>query len=164
MKRIIFTAMTMIVMLSLYASAAEMKKPAAMPDHGIFAPADLKWMDAPALLPAGAKLAVLEGDPFKPGPFTMRLKMPAGYKIQPHWHPTVEHVTVVSGSFHIGMGDKFDETGGVEMTPGTFGFLAPKMHHFAWATEETVIQLHGSGPWKLIYLNPADDPSKMQKK
>jgi hypothetical protein len=163
MKRI--WLMAILVMLPLYLTAAEMQKPAAaMPDHGIFALGDTKWGDAPPVLSAGAKLAVLEGDPSKPGPYTMRLKVPAGYRIQPHWHTGIEHVTVISGSFHIGMGDKFDETAGTLMSPGTFGFLPPKMHHFAWASEETVIQLHGTGPWEMIYVNPADDPGKMQKK
>jgi quercetin dioxygenase-like cupin family protein len=132
-------------------------------DHGLFVPADIKWMDAPNALPSGAKLAVLEGNPFNPGLYTMRLSMPAGYKIPPHWHTKVEHVTVVSGTFNLGMGEKFDQSKGSSMPAGTFGFLPPQMRHFAWTSEETVIQLHGEGPWEINYVNPSDDPRKAGK-
>jgi anti-sigma factor ChrR (cupin superfamily) len=132
-------------------------------EHGLFTPGDIKWTDAPAALPPGAKLAVLEGDPTKKGLYTMRLQMPDGYKIPPHHHLQVEHVTVISGTFNLGMGEKFDETAGNEMPAGTFGFLPPTMKHFAWAKGETVIQLHGMGPWEIIYVNPADDPRHLKK-
>jgi hypothetical protein len=129
-------------------------------DHGVFPPGAITWQDGPPSLPKGAKLAVLEGDPTKPGLFTMRLWMPAGYQIMPHWHPAVEHVTVVSGTFHVGMGDTFEANKAGALPVGTFAFLAPKMHHFAWADGETVIQLHGEGPWQINYLDPANDPRK----
>ena len=132
-------------------------------EHGLFTPGDIKWTDAPAALPPGAKLAVLEGDPTKKGLYTMRLQMPDGYKIRPHHHLQVEHVTVISGIFNLGMGEKFDETAGHEMPAGTFGFLPTTMKHFAWAKGETVIQLHGMGPWEIIYVNPADDPRHLKK-
>lgn len=124
----------------------------------IYVPADVRWKDGPAALPPGAKLAVLEGDPAKDGFFTMRLLLPDGFKIPPHTHPKVEHVTVISGVFNLGMGEKFDENGGHAMPAGTFGFWPAGMKHFAWAKGETVIQLHGLGPWTINYLNPADDP------
>jgi anti-sigma factor ChrR (cupin superfamily) len=129
-------------------------------DHGLFKPGDLKWMDAPNALPAGAKLAVLEGDPFKPGLYTMRLQMPDGYKIPPHYHKQFEHVTVVSGSFNLGMGETFDDKAGQPMPAGTFGFLPPGMRHYAWSKGETVIQLHGMGPWEIVYVSASDDPRK----
>jgi quercetin dioxygenase-like cupin family protein len=129
-------------------------------DHGIFAPDSIQWQSGPGSLPAGAKFAVMEGDPTKEGLFTMRLSAPDGYKIPPHSHPAVEHVTVISGTFNIGMGDKFDESKLSPMTAGTFGFLAPKMNHFAMAKGDTVIQLHGVGPWQINYVNLADDPRK----
>jgi hypothetical protein len=160
-----------VTILACIASAAGLAQtpakkeapPAALPDHGLFRPADVKWMDAPNALPSGAKLAVLEGDPFKPGLYTMRLQTPDGYKIPPHFHKRVEHVTVVSGTFNLGMGDKFDDKAGQAMPAGTFGFLPPMMKHFAWATGETVIQLHGMGPWEIVYVNPADDPRGAKK-
>ncbi|HVT02738.1 MAG TPA: cupin domain-containing protein [Thermoanaerobaculia bacterium] len=131
---------------------------ASAADHGVFTPGDIKWMDAPNALPPGAKLAVLEGNPFEPGLYTMRLQMPAGYRIPPHWHSKDEHVTVVSGTFNLGMGQKFDAKAATAMPAGTFGFLGPNMKHFAFASEPTVIQLHGEGPWGIYYVNDADDP------
>src|SRR5215471_18528238 len=121
---------------------------------------DLNWGPAPAVLPAGAQLAVLEGNPMQPGPYTMRLKMPDGYKIPPHHHHAREHVTVISGELHVGMGDKFDDTKMNSFSPGAFAYLEPTVHHYASAKGETVIQLHGQGPWQIIYVNPADNPQK----
>lgn len=118
------------------------------------------WGPAPAILPAGATLAVLEGDPTKPGRYTMRLSMPANYRIPPHTHKAWEHVTVLEGSFNVGMGARFDAAGGVELKAGSFGALPPGMQHFAWTTAPAVIQLHGEGPWGLTYVNPADDPTR----
>jgi quercetin dioxygenase-like cupin family protein len=118
----------------------------------------VQWGPAPAMLPAGATLAVLEGDPTKPGVFTMRLHMPEGYRIPPHYHPAWEHVTVISGMLMVGMGDTFDEGQMKSLTVGSFGAIPPRMHHYAMAHGETVIQLHGTGPWRLVYLNKADDP------
>ncbi len=144
--------------------ASAKKETATKPaDHGLFTPGDIKWVDAPNALPAGAKLAVLEGNPFQPGPYTMRLKMPDGYQIMPHYHLRTEHVTVISGAFNLGMGEKFDKSAAHAMPAGTFGFLAPKMKHYAWATGETILQLHGIGPWELVYVNPADDPRGQKK-
>jgi quercetin dioxygenase-like cupin family protein len=128
------------------------------PDHGFFSAADIKWADGPASLPAGAKVALLEGNPAQEGPFTMRLRLPDGFQIQPHWHPAVEHVTIISGTFNLGMGEKFDKSAGRALAAGSFAFMPPGMRHFAWATGETVIQVHGTGPWRINYVNPADDP------
>lgn len=128
--------------------------------HGVFAPNDIKWVDAPPVLPAGAKMAVLKGDPSQEGIFVLRLKVPADYKIMPHWHPAYENVTVISGTANIGMGDVFDKSKSVKIPAGGFGYLAPQMHHYFWADGETVIQLHGMGPWQLYYLDPEDDPRK----
>ncbi|MGI8979779.1 MAG: cupin domain-containing protein [Pirellulaceae bacterium] len=124
----------------------------------IFAISEIKWQDGPASLPKGAKIAVLEGDPGKEGPFVFRVKVPDGYRIPPHTHPKTERVTVISGTFHIGMGEKFDEKGTKEMPAGTFGFWESGMKHFVWVKGETVVQFHGMGPWSIKYVNPADDP------
>jgi quercetin dioxygenase-like cupin family protein len=130
------------------------------PDHAFLMKEDLKWMEGPASLSTGAKVALLEGDPAQEGPFTLRLQLPDGFMIQPHWHPAVEHVTVISGTFNIGMGEKFDKSGGRALPAGAFAFMPPGMRHFAWTTGETVLQLHGTGPWKINYVNPVDDPRK----
>jgi hypothetical protein len=121
---------------------------------------DVKWGPAPAVFPKGAQLAVLSGDPSQPGLYVVRLKMPANYQIPAHWHPTSEYVTVVSGQFYIGMGDKLDQAKGIELGAGGFGVAPAHMNHFAWAAAETVVQIHGEGPFALTYVNPADDPSR----
>jgi hypothetical protein len=129
--------------------------------HAIVAlPDRLTWGPAPAVLPAGAKLAVLEGDPTAAGPYTMRLRMPDGYRIPPHFHPATEHVTVVKGIFKVGMGEKFDASALTGLPAGTFAALEPGVRHFAEADGETILQLHGDGPWSLTYVNPTDDRQK----
>src|SRR5271154_6388187 len=120
----------------------------------------LTWGPAPPVLPKGAQIAVLSGDPSKDGLYVLRLKMPANYKLPAHNHPTSEYVTVISGNFHIGMGDKLDENNGVELRAGGFGEAPAHMNHYAWASEDTVVQVHGQGPFAITYVNPADDPSK----
>ena len=139
-------------------------KMAAMPKPIILTPSDMKWGAPPPVFSAGAKFAVLEGDPSKAGLYTVRLQLPDGYKIMPHWHPKDEKVTVVSGEFHAGMGDKLQDEGSVTLPAGSYVNLPAHMHHFAWAKGETTVQVHGMGPFQLIYVNPADDPSGMQGK
>jgi quercetin dioxygenase-like cupin family protein len=102
----------------------------------------------------------LSGDPSKDGLYVLRLKVPANYKIPAHNHPTAEYVTVISGKFRIGMGDKLDEKKGIELRAGGFGAAPAHMNHYAWASEDTVVQVHGQGPFAMTYVNPADDPSK----
>lgn len=126
----------------------------------VSSPNSLKWGPAPSILPAGAKLAVLDGDPMKSGAFTMRLMMPPGYKIPPHFHHADEHVTVMSGTINVGVGDKFTTKGGMALHAGTFGMIPEGVHHFAWTKERTIIQLHGQGPWGLEYVNAADTPKQ----
>jgi quercetin dioxygenase-like cupin family protein len=139
------------------------EKPAAKSEHVMFAAADLKWGEAPPALPAGAKIAVLTGDPGKAAPFTVRLKFPAGYKVPPHTHPTVENLTVISGTVGIGHGPKFDEAAGHEMSVGGFAVMPAGMEHFAWCKSECVVQIHSMGPFEVKYVNPADDPRAAKK-
>jgi hypothetical protein len=161
-RRSFVVSLVLLLACSVAVVAAGEKKSGAakMPEHTMYAPVDIQWKDAPPILPAGAKVAVLDGDPSKPGYFAMRLKMPDGYKIMPHWHPNVERLTVISGEISIGMGDTFDESKGHAMPAGTYATMQPKVHHFAWTKGETEIQITTIGPWKLVYVNPKDDPSK----
>lgn len=152
------TALVLALALAAGGAALAADEAATPADHGIFPPEAVKWQDGPASLAAGAKFAVLEGNPAQEGLFTMRLRLPDGFQIKPHWHPAVEHVTVVSGTFNVGMGDTFDPAQAAALPAGTFAFLAPQMHHFAFAKGDTVVQVHGVGPWQINYLNPADDP------
>jgi quercetin dioxygenase-like cupin family protein len=129
-------------------------------DHIMLVPTDLTWTNGPASLPKGTKSAAVEGDPTKAGAFTMRLKLPANYKVPPHWHPGVEHVTVLSGSFYMGLGEVFDESKARKLPVGGFALMAIGTRHFAFTKEEATIQLHGIGPWGITYVNSADDPRK----
>lgn len=132
-------------------------------EAAIHRPDGLIWKDGPASLPPGAKIAVLEGDPVKPGPFVFRVKVPDGYRIPPHTHPKPERVTVISGTFNLGMGDTFDVKKGQELPVGTYGTWPPGMKHFVWIKGETVVQFHGDGPWVIEYVNPADDPRNKKR-
>lgn len=123
-------------------------------------PDGLKWQDGPPSLPPGAKFAVLEGDPARPGPFVFRVKVPDGYRIPPHTHPKPERVTILAGAFNLGMGDTFDEKKGEALPAGTYGTWPAGMKHYVWVKGETVVQFHGDGPWVIEYVNPADDPRK----
>jgi quercetin dioxygenase-like cupin family protein len=125
---------------------------------------DVKWGPAPPILPKGAMMAVMAGDPGAAGLVAVRLKIPAGYKIPAHWHPTDEQVTVLSGTLAIGMGDKLDETKGETLRAGGFGVAPAHMNHYAWTKTGAVIQINLMGPFALTYVNPADDPSKVAAK
>jgi hypothetical protein len=121
---------------------------------------DMKWSPAPPMLPKGAKFTVVSGDPSKDGLYVVRMKVPAGYKIPAHNHPTAEYVTVISGTFNIGMGDKLDTSKGMALKASGFGEAPANMNHFAWASTPAEIQVHGQGPFAITYVNPADDPRK----
>jgi hypothetical protein len=125
-------------------------------------PGDLKWMAAPAAtgMPPAVQLAVLSGDPFKTGLFTIRLKIPDGGAVAAHWHPTDEHLTVLQGTFAAGMGDKLDTSALHDFAAGSYIVMPKRMHHFAMAKGETIVQVTAMGPFVLNYVNPADDPRK----
>src|SRR6266498_3874103 len=123
----------------------------------------IEWKDGPPALPRGAKVAVLEGDPAKEGPFVIRLLFPGGYHIPAHTHPKTERVTVISGAIYLATGEALDRNSAKELPAGSFGFWPARMKHTAWFGGETVIQLHGIGPWQINYVNPADDPRNAKK-
>ncbi len=148
----------LVVALSVVAIAMFAVQPSEA--QNAFTPDQVKYGPVPPSLPPGAQLAVLEGDPMAAsGDFTVRLKMPDGYKIAPHTHPNRENVTVLSGTIKVGMGDQFDASKMMSFGAGSFAYLDPSMHHYAAASGETVIQIHGMSPLKVNYINPADDPS-----
>ncbi len=126
----------------------------------VLRPTDLKWVDGPATLQKGSKVVVLEGDPAKEGPFVLRIKLPDGFKVMPHTHPKDERVTVIAGTLYLGMGKTFDEKSATEMPAGSYGRTEAGMVHFGFVKGETILQLHGTGPWAIDYINPADDPRK----
>jgi hypothetical protein len=164
MKKTAVLTLLALVVIGLAVAQSSSSSGSARQAPELCSPSSINWKPGPGSLPPGAQFAVLEGDPAKDGPFTMRVKLPDGYKIPPHMHPGVEHITVLSGTFNLGTGDKFDKAKTQELVAGTFGFWPAGMKHFAWTKGETIVQLHGLGPWGVEYLNPADDPRKAAKK
>ena len=158
---IVFSTVLTLSIFAITAQEEEASEKAGTPapkSASFVTPDQLHWGPAPAGLPAGAQMVVLDGNPERKGSFTVRLRMPDGYKIQPHTHPTIERVTVISGTAHLGMGPKFDQAAGQALSAGGFAVLPSGMQHFAWATGETIVQIHSHGPFKITYVNPTDDP------
>jgi quercetin dioxygenase-like cupin family protein len=161
MKRNIHFRLVLFAVLSGPVVAVAIAAHSGSPGKNAFTADAIPYGPAPSFVAPGAQLAVLEGDPTaSQGDYTVRLKMPAGYRIAPHWHPQRENVTVISGTFKVGMGDRFDESKMGTFPAGSFAYLDPDMHHFAMATGEVVVQIHGTSPVQFNYINPEDDPSK----
>src|ERR1700722_12240480 len=161
MKRNVLLTITLVGLLCgtglLFAIGAQ----TASSERHTFTADAIPYGPAPAFVAAGAQLAVLEGNPgASSGDYTVRLKMPDGYRIAPHWHPQRENVTVISGTFKVGMGDIFEKNKMTALTAGSFAFLDPDMHHYAMACGEVVVQVHGTAPLQFNYVNPEDDPSR----
>jgi quercetin dioxygenase-like cupin family protein len=150
------SAATLFAMAALLAPASLAQAPAEI---AMSSADELKWADF-AALPPGAKVAVIQGPPNEAKPYIVRLKFPANYKVPVHTHPGAEHLTVISGTFHLGTGDKADPKQTRALTPGSVAVIQPNIKHFAWTNSETVVQLHGIGPSAIAYPNPADDPRK----
>lgn len=127
-------------------------------------PEEVKWSPAPPFLPEGAQFALIKGDPSQPGPFTIRLRFPAGYEIPAHRHTSYEHITVLSGTLHMGEGEHLDHANGTALPTGSFAYGPEEKYHAAWATDEgAVIQIQSQGPFEIHYFDPADDPRKNQQ-
>lgn len=153
-----------VALVAAVVSSADPPRPGGSPAAKLAHMVALKWGDAPPVLPAGAQAAVLDGDPTKAAPFTIRLKVPDGYAVPPHWHSIEENVTVISGSFGLGLGDKMDKAKVRYLPAGSYVRLGKEERHYAIAKGETVVQVHGTGPFDLHYVNPADDPTKKGEK
>jgi quercetin dioxygenase-like cupin family protein len=152
--------MLLAVGLQQARSSAEDRQSA---DMRLYSPTAIEWIAGPTALPLGAKMAVLEGDPTKEGPFVVRFQFPDGYHIPPHTHPKTERVTVISGILYLATGEALDRASAKRLSAGSFGYWPAGMKHTAWSEGETVIQLHGVGPWQINYVNPADDPRSAKK-
>lgn len=151
--RLLITSTALFLIASSSVPAQDKAGAAMTPDQ-------LQWMAAPSFLPKGAQATVLSGDPGKAGPFTIRLKAPAGYKIPAHSHPTAERITVISGDFHFGMGDKLDEAKAEKLGSGGFVNLPANMNHYAYMSTDAVVQVDSEGPFTIKYVNPADNPTQ----
>jgi quercetin dioxygenase-like cupin family protein len=153
---------TLIAVIGL-AGVASTASADTMEGHTIVSPQEIKWGPAPPVLPPGAKAAVLFGDPSKEGLFVLQLNLPEGYRVPPHTHPVHEIVTVISGTFSLGMGEIADQSKAQLLPAGTFFALPPGTAHYAFTDQETVIQISTIGPWKLTYINPKDDPRQQSQ-
>jgi len=161
MKRSFYLALVLIGLLSVVGKLFTVAAHSGDHAKNAFTPETVPWGPAPPFINPGAQLAVLEGDPTaSSGDYTVRLKMPDGYRIAPHWHPLRENVTVISGTFKVGMGDHFNTKKMAAFTAGSFAFLDPEMHHYALACGEVIVQVHGQSPLQFNYVNPDDDPSR----
>ena len=156
-----FALATLLALVILHARLSAEETQSA--DMRLYPPTTIEWKEGPAALPSGAKVALLEGDPTKDGPFVVRLQFPDGYHIPPHTHPKTERVTVISGTMFLAMGENLDRNAAKTLPAGTYGFWPAGMKHTAWSEGETIIQLHGIGPWQINYVNPADDPRNAKK-
>lgn len=154
MRTILTCAAVAMILIAGGAVAEE----AVTPSEIVVTGAELEWGEPPAVFERGASFTVVAGDPSKSGIFVVRLKMPAGYQVAAHWHPTDEHVTVLSGTFAIGIGKTFDEGAMKELPAGGYAYLPAETPHYVMATTEATIQIEGPGPFALTYFNPADDP------
>jgi quercetin dioxygenase-like cupin family protein len=154
-------AAALLVCSSMPGSAQAPAAHAAHAAHVMLTPDKVMWGACPPFLPAGAQCATMQGDPSVAGAlFSIRAKFPDGYVIAPHTHPTDEHVTVISGTFEMGLGDKFDAKALQPLTAGGYAMMPENLPHFARARGATEVQVHALGPLVVTYVNPADDPSK----
>jgi len=151
-------AVAVVALALAGALAAEEGKPAMPMEHTVIAAGAIVWGPSPPGLPAGAKAAVLSGNPGAKGPYTIRAILPNGYKIAPHWHPAAENLTVLSGTLHVGMGDVVDAAKATPLGAGGFAVMPAEMRHWVWAEGEVTLQVHGEGPFMITYVNPKDDP------
>jgi hypothetical protein len=159
MKRLVYFTLMLTVVFAIARHTSELAARAA--EKNAFTPDAIPWGPPPPFIPPGAQLAVIEGNPAASiGDFTVRVKMPDGYRFPPHWHPHRENVTVISGTFKVGMGDTFDTDKMASFPAGSFAYLDPDMHHYAMASGEVVVQVHGQSPLQFHYVNPQDDPAR----
>ena len=163
-RRSSFFAVAVVLVLASAAAVADDKaaQPASSGDMSEMRSGALQWgpLDLPGFVP-GMKVAVLSGDPFKEGPYTIRLQFPAGYAFPAHWHPNVENLTVISGTLKLGMGDKTDAAKLQTYAPGDFLYIPPEHPHFGGAEGETVIQLHGPGPFGVTVVEKMEGATPM---
>ena len=161
MKAIIGSALATfftVAIIHAQLSAEEMQST----DMQLYSPTAIEWKAAPAACPRGQRW-LSEGDPTKEGAFVVRFQFPDGYHVPPHTHPKTERVTVISGILHLSTGEALDRSSAKKLPAGSFGYWPAGIKHTAWSEGETVIQLHGTGPWQINYVNPADDPRNAKK-
>jgi hypothetical protein len=154
----LLSVLVSVLLTALVATPVRAQNPEPHGDVIVHTPDEARWTAAPRSLPPGAEYEAIVGDPARPGPYTVRLRLPAGYEVAPHRHGEAEHVTVLRGVLNVGIGEALTRTGGFRIPAGGFVRIAAGTPHFMFAEGETVIQLHGEGPFGFDYVNPADAP------
>jgi quercetin dioxygenase-like cupin family protein len=162
MKTILVSALAILLAIS-FSSTLSSAEETQSGEMRLYPPTTIEWKAGPAALPPGAKMAALEGDPTKEGPFVVRFQFPDGYHVPPHTHPKTERVTVISGTLYLATGEALDRNSAKKLPAESFGYWPAGMKHTAWSEGETVIQLHGIGPWQINYVNPANDPRNAKR-
>ena len=160
------TIASVITAAAILSGGSRIGMAAGAQTHVVQTAKEAQWGAAPPMLPAGAQIAVLSGDPTKSGPYSVRLKFPARYVVPAHSHPGDENVVVTSGALTLGMGDKLEKGAAANKTlaVGGYALMPANMNHFAYTTgQETTIVLYGQGPVEFKYVNPADDPRSGKK-
>lgn len=157
LPRLSLISSALVFFVTLFSVGSVSAQPAPAERRILVLPGQVRWSPA-KVLPRGAEVAVLEGDPDKAGFFTMRLRMPDGYRVPAHSHSQRERIVVLKGMLNLGMGGKFDPAKTDALTPGTYSSMPPGMNHFAWVKGETILQLSSIGPWTVAYVNPQEDP------
>jgi quercetin dioxygenase-like cupin family protein len=162
MKTSLVSALAILLAIS-FSSTRSSAEETQSGEMRLYPPATIEWKAGPVALPPGAKMVVLEGDPTKEGPFVVRFQFPDGYHVPPHTHPKTERVTVISGTLYLATGEALDRNSAKKLPAESFGYWPAGMKHTAWSEGETVIQLHGIGPWQINYVNPMDDPRNAKR-
>ncbi len=162
MKIIVGSALALLLAMAISSTRSSAEETQSA-DMQLYSPTAIEWKAGPPALPPGARMAVLEGDPTKEGLFVVRFQFPDGYRVAPHTHPKTERVTVISGILYLATGEALDRSSAKKLPAGSFAYWPAGMKHTAWSEGETVIQLHGVGPWQINYVNPADDPRNAKK-
>jgi quercetin dioxygenase-like cupin family protein len=160
MRLVLALTTTFVMAGAVLPAIAQAPTHAGAHQHQQYTPQDIKWTPAPASFPRGAEAALLYGDPAREGPFVLRLRFPAGYRIAPHRHTGAEILTVISGTFVYGAGEVADASKAQPLPAGSFTAMPAGMPHFAHADGVTVVQLNSMGPWSITYVNPNDDPRR----
>lgn len=147
---IVAAALGLIFAMTILSAAVDVTTPG---DITVMTPDRMGWVETPPAFPAGAKMSLLESKPNQQGPYTLRLKLPANFKIPPHFSASTQHLTVISGTVYLGSGDKMDIEKGTALTAGSFVLIPAKTTISLWTTSEAIVQFHGLGPWEIHYVN-----------
>lgn len=152
-RKLVLSTFLAVGLLNSSASLANNEYADEPTPYPMFTPSNIKWIDAPTIMPAGVKTAILIGNSDKKGEFVIRRHFPANYELPAHKTNATEYLTVISGTLQLGVGDKLNKQASRALPAGSFVVLPKGMHVYAWTKEATVIQISGHGPMHIKFLN-----------